>query len=370
MLSSKLFRALPLVLLGASVAFCGGSEAAKSDLYVDSGPDSDGAIGSDGATSACHSIGTACVGGGECCVNVCTSGACGGVSGDSSTTKACNLQGSACAKGFDCCSGTCNGGSCVGNTIGGSADGGAPGGSGPLSCSAPTSSCTLSAECCSGRCEPVVGQAGVIKCRDACRADGLACADAQDCCGLGCFDGVCTSKKLCLVVGDSCTVNSECCSSVCDQSKKECAVDLANSTCRPTGEDCSSGPQSGCCGATKANDLCVDGRCALPPTACHGNTATCASDSECCSGHCDAASKTCAVVKACTPSLGACVTGADCCAASCTNGSCDAPVAPPPVVGSDAAPPALCISTGASCTDSASCCSSLCLGTFCAVRPN
>ena len=87
---------------------------------------------------------------------------------------------------------------------------------------------------------------------------------------------------------------------------------------------CGKGPQSGCCGATKDDDLCdSDGRCGLPPGACRGQKATCANDGDCCSSHCDPASKTCTTV--CAAASATCTTGADCCSSSCTNGRCDAP---------------------------------------------
>jgi hypothetical protein len=159
----------------------------------------------------------------------------------------------------------------------------------------------------------------------------------------------------------------------------QCDVDLANSTCRPTGEDCGKGHNSGCCGATQDDDLCdQDGRCGLPPGACRGQTASCTANGDCCSNHCDPTSKTCTIV--CAPAKGACTTGADCCTSSCTNGSCDPPQppAPPPGnpggdagVGADGGgggggvtPPA-CSVIGAACTSGATCCSALCLAGFC-----
>ena len=287
-------------------------------------------------------------------------------------TRACSDANAACTVGFDCCSGTCNGGMCAGSTLGGAPGDGAP--ATGASCSAPAASCTTGPQCCSGLCEPMTGQAGVVRCLDACRADGVACATAQDCCSLGCFGGVCAAK-LCDIVGDTCAADADCCSGVCDPTLHQCQVDLSNSRCRPTGEDCGKGPQSGCCGATKDDDLCDDtGRCGLPPGACRGQKATCTANADCCSGHCDPTGKTCVVL--CTAAAGACTTGADCCASSCTNGRCDAPIppAPPPSPPDAGAPivPALdagtahaCDPIGISCTTGATCCSGLCLAGFC-----
>jgi hypothetical protein len=385
----------PLVLAGVALCHCG-SDNAGAIPDADGGDDAlaegaggggaEGGFGkSDGAISglACTSIGTACATASDCCVNVCGNGFCGGAAQADGAPgpKACNGDGKQCAKGFDCCSGTCTNSACVGNVLG-AADGGASGGgaSGPLSCGAPQATCKVAGDCCSGVCEPVTGQAGVIECRDACKADGQPCVTAQDCCSLGCFNNVC-SAMICVKIGDTCKSDQECCSGVCN-SKGECDVDLANSTCRPTGEDCSSGPQSGCCGATKDNDLCVNGRCGRPPNACEGLGATCASDTDCCNKHCDPGTKTCTLPVACVPTGGACATGADCCASSCTNGSCDAP-APLPGGGAgggggtggtlpDGAPapgPTLCDPVGATCTTGATCCSGLCLAGICDIPP-
>jgi hypothetical protein len=378
----------PVFLFVAVVsAHCGSSNGQATIAGTDDDAGFDGAVegGNFGQSDAspptgltCKSIGATCALGVDCCVNVCTGGACGnsGAQADGGAPKVCNTDGQQCAKGFDCCSGTCNANLCVGSALGSPVDGGAggTGATGPLSCDAPNAACKVSADCCSGLCEPVTGQAGVIQCRDACRADGVACATAQDCCSLGCFGGICTNQ-LCIKIGDTCAVNTDCCSGVCDPQKLECVVDQANSTCRPTGEDCGAGPQSGCCGATKDDDLCVNGRCALPPGACKGLTASCTTGAECCNKNCDPTTHTCALPVACVPAAGACTTGADCCTSSCTNGSCDAAL--PPGAGGgggatlpDGAPaPTLCDPTGASCTSAATCCSGLCLGGFCDVPP-
>lgn len=326
--------------------------------------DSDAGIATEDSGSfgpACGTRGAACTANSECCVHVCSGGSCGGGRGDGGDAKACNGAGEVCARGFDCCSGACTAGKCVGGTLGGGASD-----AGPLACTDVGATCGRSGDCCSGRCEPVTGQAGVIQCRDACRANGVRCVTAQDCCSLGCFNSVCAAK-LCVVVGDGCGSDQECCSGVCNPSTKRCDVDMANSRCRPTGESCGSGPQSGCCGRTDKDDLCVDGRCALPPQACKGQNATCTTDAECCGKRCDPGTKTC--ITACAPTAGRCVTGADCCSASCTNGSCDAPL-PPPVDGGDGATaPPLCLPTGSACQGAGDCCTGLCLGGFCETPP-
>jgi hypothetical protein len=372
--SRGVFAVVPatMVLALAALIHCG-SDSSNGDV-IPAGDDGGGegaAFGEGGAGDTgvtCKAVGATCAQGTECCVGACTSGLCGGNVGDAGA-KACNMADAVCAKGFDCCSGTCNGGHCVGNTL---VSGGGDGGAGSaVACIGPTTACTTGNQCCSGLCEPVTGMAGVIQCRDACRADGVACVDAQDCCTLACNGGVC-GGTICRVESETCTVNSDCCSNLCDPATKKCLIDAANSTCRPTGETCNSGPQKGCCGATAANDLCDKStnppRCIAPPSLCKGDKATCVADADCCNKHCDPASHTCGVA-ACVPAAGPCMTGADCCTSSCTNGSCDAPLPPPPPpTGGNPpppTPPGACLPVGSGCASAADCCTSLCLGGFC-----
>jgi hypothetical protein len=371
---------LPMMVLAlAALIHCGSESTDVGGTGDDGGSETGTFSGGEGGGPTCKSVGSACVQGTECCVGSCTGTQCGGVVADGGT-KACNGANAACAKGFDCCSGTCNGNLCVGSTLTGAGGDGGVGGPAATACTAPADSCTTSAQCCSGLCEPVTGQAGVIQCRDACRADGITCSDAQDCCSLSCTGGKC-GGTICLVESESCTNNAECCSNLCDPDKHQCIIDAANSTCRPTGETCNSGPQRGCCGATPDNDLCdkVDfnpPRCIAPPSQCKGDKATCTDDAQCCSGTCDPTTKSC--LTQCVPAAGACKTGGDCCTSSCTNGSCDAPLPPTPpggtggtsgtsgTVGTGGAG-TTCLPVGNTCATAADCCTSLCLGGSCAI---
>jgi hypothetical protein len=52
-------------------------------------------------------------------------------------------------------------------------------------------------------------------CRDACRADGVACVDAQDCCTLACNSGKC-GGTICKVESETCVVNADCLGGFCD----------------------------------------------------------------------------------------------------------------------------------------------------------
>ncbi len=360
-----------------AMASCG-----SESVEIDSGPD-----GGDGATPGfspafCSGPAAACNGAQECCANVCTGGSCG-----DPATLGCKGNGGECSGNTDCCSNRCEAGACAANSCqaasakcctnaeccsGACVDGACaaptPGGQ----CLAPDAACTKHEACCSGRCEPITGQA-ITKCTDACRGNGLPCTRAQDCCSLGCFAGVCAAQ-LCLLVGEKCTANAACCSGVCDPEKGECQVDSVNSTCRPTGEQCTSGSQRGCCLATPQGDLCDKTtfdppRCALPPRTCHGITADCTGDSQCCSRRCDPTTKKC--VPSCVPdgtscaaNCGACATAKcdECCGGFCNNGVCSS--TPPP--GADGGGPAADGKpVGSPCASSAECATKLCLAGFC-----
>lgn len=234
--------------------------------------------------------------------------------------------------------------------------------------------CTAAAQCCSGRCEPVTGQPGVRQCLNFCKLQGQACTAAHDCCSLGCVGGVCGTGP-CTLEGEACSANAECCSNICGQDGK-CQIDPANSECRPTGEDCSSGPQNGCC------EICNEqtGLCEFGSSTCMPQGAACTSDASCCKGKClpNGAGQTlcqtpCAAdgnactqdadccgfscvggvcgppPTACTPIAGACTTNADCCTSFCLNGLCDL----------------ACTPTSGKCTVNGDCCSGLCTGGVC-----
>lgn len=337
----NLVAALAVCTLGLALVVACGSTAAEIDPGADGGDGGTGPFGSadgsaaEGGRPLLPDGGFACLPGGEtCCVNT------------------------------DCCAGACVDGACAGadSDAGKSA-----------ACAAPGRDCTAHEDCCGGRCEPVTGQAGVKKCLDACRGEGVACTRAQDCCSLGCFGGKCAAQ-LCKLQSESCAADTDCCSGICDPGTKVCKIDLANSTCRPTGEVCGSGPQSGCCLSTKGDDLChkdldpKESRCGLPPTTCKGITAACATDAECCGGRCDPGTKKCA--PACLPDGAACTACTtngcvtqcgDCCSGGCVNGVCGAPPPGQATPGTPGAPKPL----GTPCTDGAQCASGFCLGGFC-----
>ena len=265
------------------------------------------------AATACGANATACTTGSSCCSATCSAGTC-------QANATCEAAGATCAHGIDCCGGTCTGGICQ------SIVGVTPAGGGNV-CISPGAVCTSDAACCSGRCEPVTGQAGVLHCTDACKRRRRCLHHRRRIAvDLGCFGGVAATRaKECTEEGGACKANAECCSDICGADGR-CTIDAANSRCRPTGENCSSGPQSGCCFATNNNDLCdkETQRCEAPPGQCHGNQAVCAADGDCCSGHCGTDKK---CFTQCVATAGVCKTGLDQAAAvAAPTARCDAPL--------------------------------------------
>ena len=244
----------------------------------------------------------------------------------------CHQLTEACAADGDCCSNRCSGGQCL------------PGGT----CTAAGDACKdgPTNTCCSGRCEPVQGMTGVTQCVPECVADGQACTKATDCCNLDCKSatGTCGGAE-CAEESDPCTGNADCCSNICTGGM--CQLDMANTMCRGIGENCSSGPQMGCCSMVCDKET---QRCDAGSASCAAQNGACTVDTDCCHGTCDTTTHTCQV--ACVASAGACTTNADCCSSVCTNGSCTN-------LGS------ACAGVGSACTSNAQCCSDLCFGGFC-----
>jgi hypothetical protein len=235
----------------------------------------------------------------------------------------------------------------TGGTGGMSGTGGTGGTGGSATCDPPGTLCNAaSSNCCSGRCEPESGT-GIVKCLDACRADGVACSKALDCCTLACNGGVCGGTE-CHIESDPCTSNADCCSNIC--SGNQCQIDPATQNCRPTGETCNSGPGSGCCSQVCDQSQNPE-RCGFGATVCHGPGATCTQNGDCCRGVCDTGTHTC--TQPCTANGGNCTTNANCCSNNC-NGTCQ--------------PPGACSPLNTSCTADAQCCSGFCFAGFCQNR--
>ncbi len=241
---------------------------------------------------------------------------------------ACRALGDPCGSGSDCCTTHCASGACVHD--------GTCGGAG--------SPCSSRSDCCSGLCEPV-GGSPERACLAECRPEGAACKRASDCCALSCNAGTCQGQE-CQKVGSDCASDAQCCSNRCDATQgNKCALDPV-ATCRPSGEDCTSGGNTPCCGA------CDDStkRCDPGAGACRAIGTVCERDTDCCHGTCAADA---AGPRLCTsPPL---ADGTPCLAGfECASGSC---VGNPPTCG---AAIASCVASGESCPSNGPCCSGLC----------
>lgn len=244
------------------------------------------------------------------------------------TARACLSRGASCASASECCTGRCEANVCL-----------------DVSCAAPGASCTARSECCSGACEPNVN--GGRTCLDYCRAEGEPCTRALDCCARACNGGRC-GGAVCKRRNEPCGAPSECCSQRCEGG--ECAIETAFA-CRPSGEDCSSGSGSGCCGGCGQDNRCVPG-----PGPCGATGTACESDTDCCRGTCvanAAGNRVCTA--ACVTANETCARDADCCSRQCslTESRCAPESAP------------ACTRIDQPCTSSASCCSGACAGGVC-----
>ena len=248
----------------------------------------------------------------------------------------CRALGEACGSASDCCSTHCTSGACV-------ATGACAGASAP---------CATPSDCCSGRCEPKNGSTA-LACLAECRPDGAACAGAADCCALDCNGGVCGAAE-CLQEGNDCTTSAQCCSNLCDPAQgNKCAIDPV-ATCRPSGEDCSSGGKGNCCDVCDGNAQ----RCDPGPGPCRPLGAICSRAADCCNGA--ACTANAGGASLCTAPLladgASCQAGFECASVSCGGN--------PPACG---APLAACVPSGGACgeADGGACCSGLCAGGVC-----
>ena len=303
------------------------------------------ACGSSSSPGVCGEQAASCGGPAECCSNLCVDGSCSGGLG-------CAGSGESCTLGPECCSGECDARICIAadcQGLGGECDDAGECCTGRCAsgfcaddagfCDDVGIDCSNGASCCSGRCEPVEGS-GDVFCLGICFADGQACTRAQDCCGLGCNDGVC-GGEICSREGENCDEDANCCSNRCADDGR-CEIDR-ESGCRPSGEDCTSGGPTECCGVCDDDlDRCVPGA-----DTCRSQGVDCDDDNECCSGNCT--DGTCRESE-CVDTGGDCASDFECCSSQC-EGTCQ--------------PPENCEPLGLMCESDQDCCSGFCLGGFC-----
>jgi hypothetical protein len=150
--------------------------------------------------------------------------------------------------------------------------------------------------------------------------------------GGGTSGGSCTLK----LVGESCTGNTECCTSSCDPQAKVCSRIVG--ACRTPGDACSV-PQD-CC-----TFVCNGGTCGA--TQCTSDTQACSSAAQCCSGNCGATGTCTPLNGTCRTTGNSCTGNAECCSKLCNNGAC-------------ASGGSFCTQTGDACASDAECCGGLC----------
>lgn len=114
-------------------------------------------------------------------------------------------------------------------------------------CTANNSACTTNGQCCSGNCT-----SGTCQAPQTCFLVGQMCSVSADCCSPNtCVSSVCTAP--CLGNSNSCTLNSQCCSS-------NCASSVCQAQCTATGSAC--GANSDCCtGVCNCNGVCATSSC-------------------------------------------------------------------------------------------------------------
>ena len=178
------------------------------------------------------------------------------------------------------------------------ATGGASAGSGGMAASSAGSGASGGASGCAGSGAPCSGvpccqgtcDAQTMTCPAPCKADGLGCDTAADCCGRSCLAGICQS---CTPGGSPCNGESCCTGLACDDKGTcatcstdgqlcgegkpcctglPCVAAMCNSKCNPFASQCAI--DSECC-----TQVCTGGKCA-----CSGDFDPCSQDSDCCLG--------------------------------------------------------------------------------------
>lgn len=204
--------------------------------------------------------------------------------------------GGACTRPQNCCGSleghaTCEDGSC---------------------CATRGSACTVDTDCCSiaGACDPRTHTCGGKQCTEA----DQPCTLDIECCTRRCNDRSC-AKTTCNANKFDCLADEDCCSDFCDPVAHVCAE---RPTCNEAGTACA--VETDCCKGTHCFRAAgtIAGTCAAE--SCSLDLLDCATDDQCCSGHCDPVFFFCST--ACSYADHACAVDSDCCAGHCDNQVC------------------------------------------------
>lgn len=204
---------------------------------------------------------------------------------------------------------------------------------------APAGSCEQAQECCGS----LEGHADCVD-NTCCATRGSKCTEDKDCCASAgdCVDGIC-GRVRCIEKGQRCNHDVECCTGACNDhlcakttcnpNKFECIVDAdcCSDFCAPGLNLCATRPtcaeagtacvvETDCCAGTHCRHQpgSLEGQCAAPD--CVADSLDCATDDQCCSGHCDRTLFFCAA--ACAAEDHACAADADCCTGKCEGKLC------------------------------------------------
>lgn len=257
----------------------GGSSSSSSS----SGSVGDG--GGDGSLldgQVCLLVGQTCSAASECCTKAClkaagqTLGQCG-ASADGGG-GACTAAGGDCTNSTECCTNSCVGGKCSATQC--KAD------------SPVAASCTTDAECCSGKCD--VGGTGkcVAIAGGVCRTEGNPCTVNLDCCSGQCSGaGFCTNASYCAQLYDVCAADFECCSGNCvvpqgaAYGRCQALAAPGGNNCNPAGSICTgNGCDNKCC-SLSCGPLGTTGvNVCQPPSGCRPQSEICATSGDCCGG--------------------------------------------------------------------------------------
>jgi hypothetical protein len=223
-------------------------------------------------------------------------------------------QGKPCGADTDCCTFSKGHAQCLGGKC----------------CSTKGATCEDDTECCdgAGTCDVLLANndnraktCGGVRCAE----PGEPCQLKEQCCTGVCLDGKCSDG--CFPDAFPCTQSEQCCSKACNNGA--CGVP----TCLIKTQPCGGSMDLPCCGGLTCNKHRV---CSDQPD-CSPIDADCASDLDCCSGHCDPQAFHC--IDLCQETQTKCDVDAACCSGVCAPGT------------------GTCCSR-AGCNDSADCCSS------------
>lgn len=237
----------------------------------------------------CGALGEACARREDCCGFTKGRADC-----DAKRSKCCVPRGVPCSSNADCCAGAgaCELALAEGYTT-----------CGGVVCSTPGKACANGFDCCTGVCD-ATGKCAETPCGD----DGFECTTGAACCSGYCGPSGRCEPPPCALRGAPCEVDGDCCTELCYRPDPSQPGVCSEGGCFPNGFDCASDTQ--CC--SHHCDLTYF-RCGLE--SCKTLGEACESGLECCSGGCSGG-----VCSLCSTEL--CQIDADCCTGSCEGGKC------------------------------------------------